>query len=118
VAVVVGIVVAVTVFAPPGHIDVTSVYYTSGDDVCDWAGLTSGGFTAPGRTSVDYTVLIYDEDPSSSCDIVNVTANTSGFSLSDPNTPVLIPVDGSANLSFVIKLPFRSYTGNLTIDLE
>ncbi len=118
VAVVVIVIVAALVLAAPGRVDVTTINYTSGDDVCNWAGYTSGGFTAPSRTSVEYTVLIYDENSGSSCYISTVTANTSGFSISNANTPVLIPVDSSANLSFEINLPSHGYTGNLTLDLE
>ncbi len=112
------VVVSLIALAPQGRVNVTLIVYTSGDDYCNWAGYTSHGFTAPSRTTVDYTVQIYDENPGSSCYVSYITANTTGFHIPDPNQDVLIPYDSSAFLTFEINLPAHSYTGNLTLDVE
>lgn len=45
------------------------------------------------------------------CDIKVVTTNSSGFSLSDINTPLPIPGNGTADLNLTLTLPGSPYTG-------
>ncbi len=98
------------------RIHVTSVDFTSSDDVCGLAGASVPGFTTVSDEAYPYSVEITNNG--SSCAITQVAATTLGFDVTGPNTPLSIPSFTTEYLNFTIHVPSGSYSGNLTIEID
>jgi hypothetical protein len=113
-------VVAVAYFlfpAPP--IQVGAINIWAPDNVC---GLNSNpiyfdGFN--GSTSATQTLDFgMPNFNATNCTVVGVTTNTSGFTLSQIQVPLLIPAEGNASMNITIQSPSSPYTGNLDLVLS
>jgi hypothetical protein len=118
--VVVVVVIAAVLFVSVGGantVAVTGINTISSDNACGANGGTASGFTTQGGGEVQYT-LTMSGGIFLSCTVNSVSATTPGFTISGANTPLTIPADGSADLSFTIHAPSSSFSGVLTIDIE
>jgi hypothetical protein len=98
--------------SPSNKVDITLFNVYAPDNVC---GLNSYpiayyGFndTTGASDSLGFPV---PNSNTTSCEIKVVTTNSSGFSLSDINTPLTIPFNGTGNLTLTLTLPSSPYTG-------
>ncbi len=113
-----------------GNVQVNSFVFYAPDDVCGYNNATAvdnqgfgplpieyQGFSdSPGVTD-SFQFTIQNFNITSSCNVVSVATNTSGFSLSDAGYPGVIPGGGTdtGTLSVDLTLPGSSWTGNVNI---
>lgn len=111
------IAVYLSVAATTGSIKVTGIEITSTDDVCGLSGHALPGYTVDSGGKAQETLGIQNAN-NLSCTINTVSTPTSGFTISDANTPVTIRAGGTGALSFTINAPNGAYDGVLTLDFE
>jgi hypothetical protein len=99
-------------------VDVTAVSITSTDGACGSSGHSYSEFTTHGGGTGHYALTINRSAASSSCTINSVSAATSGFSISDANTPLIFQAHATENLTFTVHAPDHAYNGILIIDIE
>jgi hypothetical protein len=75
----------------------------------------SGGFTQFSATDFDDSIGFFVISPAYYCTITAVSTPTSGFSVVSSQTPVSLPIDSIASVSFVLALPETAYSGNLSL---
>ena len=102
-------------------VNVTIINYVSPDNTCGWNGLTDVGFNEPLGSSLAFSYYNYGNNTTgggtSACVIHTITTNTSGFSISDANVPLITPVNVTNFLNFTLNLPNSNYNGALWIIL-
>jgi hypothetical protein len=86
------------------------------DDVCGLADepLAYHGYNATGASPTVVAVQVPNLNVST-CTVVGLATNTSGFSVSGANVPFSISGRGVTSLSLSIAPPSRSYSGDLTL---
>jgi hypothetical protein len=123
---IVGGIVVYTLTAPIVDVNVFAFY--APDDVCGFNNATAVDNAGYGPLPVEYqgfndspgvtdgfTFTVQNFNSSSSCNIVSITTNTSGFSLSSIAYPGVIGPNGEGNLSLDLTLPGSSWTGNVNL---
>jgi hypothetical protein len=108
-------------------IDVTTINFSSADNICGLDGATGDGFNVSSGQSIQ---LVYNmtgnltgqnattgQNITSACTIHTLTTSTPGFSITAANVPLAIPANFTELLSFNVNTPSSSYTGPLTLVL-
>ena len=111
--VVVGGTVAYLVFLAP-EVNVTEIDFVSPDNACDLDGATDVGFTAAPGDSVEFVYNISNND-TAPCTIGAISTNTTGFSVTDANAPLVIPNGSARDFSFTVNVPNAAFSGVLTL---
>lgn len=108
-------------FATNQTVNVTIIEFSSPDNTCGWNGLTDSGFSEPPGGALAFSYYNYGNNTTGSntaaCVVHTVTTNTSGFSITDANTPLITPANVTNFLNFTVNLPDSSYNGPLWIIL-
>jgi hypothetical protein len=111
-----GAITLLFVFSPGPPVQVNNINLWAPDNVC---GLNSNpsyfsGFNgSTGQNqSIDFGIPNYN---SSTCTVVGVSTNTSGFILSMIQVPLTIPGNGTGSMNISIQSPSSSFTGNLNL---
>jgi hypothetical protein len=123
---VVGGIVVYELTAP--NVDVNAFVFWAPDDVCGFNNATAVNAVGQGPLPIEYQgfndspgvtdgfqFTIENYNASSSCNIVSVTTNTSGFSLSSIGYPGAIAGGGNGTLSLDLTLPGSSWSGNVNL---
>ncbi len=114
---IVGVVAIAGFYAPPtSPVEVAAINIYSPDNVC---GLNSNpiyydGFNgSTGQVQIiGFTMPNYN---GSACTIRAVTTNTTGFTLSAIQVPLVIPGDGNASMNISVTSPSSSFSGYLNL---
>ncbi|MGA3022761.1 MAG: hypothetical protein ABSE66_08205 [Thermoplasmata archaeon] len=102
----------------PSNVIVTSIYFSSPDNACGTAGLTSNGFNASTGESLGLGIYMYGNSTpggTAACAIHSLSATTPGFSITGADVPLSIPPNATRTLSFTVDMPGSAYTGVLTL---
>jgi zinc-ribbon domain len=111
------------------NVDVNVFVFYAPDNVCGYNNATAidnagygpwpveyQGFNDSPSVTDSFEFTIQNFNTSSSCNVVSVATNTSGFSLSDVTyTGVIGPYPDEGNLSLDLTLPGSSWTGNVNL---
>jgi hypothetical protein len=101
-------------------IQVNDINLWSPDNVCGLDGEYTYGFNASTGSLVPLAFNITGApygtgSNTSACTIDTVVTNTSGFSVSDANVPLVIPANTNETLYFNVQCPGSSYSGDLNL---
>jgi hypothetical protein len=77
-----------------------------------------GGFTTWSHNDFNASVGFIVYSAADACEISNVTTNTTGFTVLNPQVPYVLPVDNFGGVSFVLLTPTGTYDGNVSIILD
>jgi zinc-ribbon domain len=127
--VIIAIVGALLVYeATAPNVDVNVFVFYAPDDVCGFNNATAVDNAGAGPLPVEYQGFndspgvtdgfefeIENYNTSSSCNLVSVATNTSGFSLSDVGYPGVISAGANGTLSLDLTLPGSSWSGNVNL---
>jgi len=93
-------------------VQVTGFNVWSPDNACGLATnpISYGGFNDSTGASDEFSFQLpnYNTTP---CTVVQVSTNTSGFSVSDTNVPVTVPGSGNGTLNLTLSLPNSGFDG-------
>lgn len=100
-------------------IEVTAVYFTSSDNVCNASKLNWTGYSTGSGGSYELAFPVTNPSYFVACTITSVRAVTPGFRVAGPSDlPLTIPAATESWLEVTIVSPAGTYHGNLTLDAE
>jgi hypothetical protein len=119
IVVVIGFVAFVLFPVGPG-IEVDNINIWSADNVCGLNDASAYGFNASPGDLVPLAFSISGAPNGSgsetfACTITSLASNTSGFSISGANLPLVIPANTNETLLFNVECPDSSYSGDLNL---
>lgn len=101
-------------FTAPSGVSVSSILIWAPDNVCGLNSTPSGysGFnTSTGSTeALEVQIPNYN---TTTCTLVSVSTNSSGFSVSATGLPLTVPVNGSEYLNVSVTVPTSSFSGSI-----
>jgi hypothetical protein len=108
---------AVTYLAADVQVLAQNVTFSPSSNPCGVSTFGTSGFSVFSNASYNDSIGLISISPQQYCDVSGVSVSTPGFTVQSAGTPVALPIDSTASVSFVLGTPATSFEGDLGLTL-
>ena len=116
---VIAVVVVNLAFSAASGVTVTEIHWFGSNPCGGLSGSTTGGFRGAEGGVEKYTVTgLVNPNSTQSCTIGSIQSMVPGFTVQSGSFPLVIPAEGTTNLTVTIGLPGTEYDADLSLLVE